>query len=184
MSLLRILPIGGRKRRNGREKKNEEGEVERLGSLKEPEDPIPRKSDLSNFRKERKAFRANRDRTLEAPDILSVGRRGYFPKRTRFHQAFAKSENSTTRTSNLGRRRKRDTMSDRHFLHCPTRESLWGINLSTKNPPSSWAAAQSFFRRPIFSFFFVFFRPGGRFRSVLFFFLFFFYSDPGSDVGD
>ena len=64
-------------------------------------------------------------------------------------------------------------MSDRHFLHCPTRESLWGINLSTKNPPSSWAADQSFFRRPIFSFFFRFFPPRWplSFRSFFFSFL-------------
>ena len=97
---------------DGGRQKNEEGEVERLGSLRGPEDPILRKSDFSRFRKWGKVFRANRDRTLEAPDISSVGLRRYFPEQTRFRQAFAKSEDSTSRTSNLWTRRERDTMSD------------------------------------------------------------------------
>ena len=102
-------------------------------------------------------FSTSRDRTLEAPDISSVGLRGYFPERTRFQQAFAKSEDSTSRTSNLSRRRERETISDGHFLHCPTRESLWRIDLSANNPPSSGAPARSPFRRSFFFFFFLFF---------------------------
>ena len=50
LSLLRILPMGAATAEGGRQK-NEEGEVERLGSLRGPEDPILRKSDFSRFRK-------------------------------------------------------------------------------------------------------------------------------------
>ena len=113
LSLLRILPMRtAAVSAEGRRKKNEEGAVERLGSLKGPEDLVLWKSDFSRIRTWGKVSRANRNPTLGAPDISSVGLRQYFPEQTRFRQASAKSEDSTSRTSNLWTRPERDTMSD------------------------------------------------------------------------